>query len=163
MDLLQEYLIQWIGSNSIAILLLIAAIKRPKLGRLLFALLFAWASWINYVTAHNSPEEYLNYALLTPFDLMRDFINGWFKENIILMVTLISFGQGLIAIGMMLKSWYVKIACIGAIVFLLAITPLGIGSGFPCSIIAAVAIYIILKKNNLNYLWKLKATKTNVY
>lgn len=161
MDLLQEYWIQWVGSNSIAILILIAAIRRPKLARLLFVLLFAWASWINYVTAHNSPEDYLNYALLTPFDSMRDFINGWFKENIILMVTMISIGQGLIAIGMLFKGWLVKIACLCAIIFLLAITPLGIGSGFPCSIIAVVAIYIILRKNNLDYLWKLKAFKTN--
>jgi len=163
MGLFQEYLIQWIGSNSIAILFLIAAFRRPKLARLLFVLLFAWASWINYITAHNTPEEYLNYALLTSFDLMRDFINGWFKDHITLMVTMISIGQGLIAIGMLLNGWWVKTACIGAIVFLLAITPLGIGSGFPCSIIAAVAIYIILKKNNLNYLWKLKAIRTTEY
>ena len=162
MDLLQQYLIQWIGSNIIAILLLVVAIRRPKLARLLFVLLFAWASWINYTTVHNAPEEYLNYALLTPFDFMRDFINGWFKENITSLVTLISFGQGLIAIGLLLKGSWVKIACIGAIVFLLAITPLGIGSGFPCSIVAAVAIYIILKKNNLNYLLKLKTTESNL-
>ncbi len=61
------------------------------------------------------------------------------------MVTFISFGQGLIAIGMMLKGWIVRLACLGAIVFLLAIAPLGIGSGFPATIIIAVAIYYILK------------------
>lgn len=159
MDLLQEYLIQWSVSNGIAILLLIAALRRPKLSRLLFVLIFAWASWINYTIAQNSPQDYLSYASLTPFDFMRDFINGWFKENITLMVTMISIGQGLIAIGMLLKGWWVKIACIGAIIFFLAIMPLGIGSGFPFSIIAAVAIYFILKKNNLNYLWKFKTTK----
>lgn len=156
MDLLKEYWIQCIVSNGIAILILIAAIKRPKIARLLFVLLFAWASWLNYTTAHNAPEDYLNYALLTPVDFMRDFINGWFKENITLMVTLISFGQGLIAIGMLLKGWWVKVACIGAIVFLLAITPLGIGSGFPFSIIASVALYFILKNDDFNYLWKFK-------
>ena len=161
MELLKEYLPQWIGSNSIAILLLFAAIKKPKLARLLFALLFGWACWLNYTTAHNNPEDYLEYARLTPFDFLRDFINGWFKEHITWMVTLISFGQGLIAIGMLLKGWFVRLAGLGAIIFLLAIAPLGIGSGFPCSVIAAIAVYFILKKDNLDYLWKFKSDNAN--
>ncbi|MCP4975848.1 MAG: hypothetical protein GY931_06770 [Maribacter sp.] len=160
MELLKEYFVPWLLSNSIAILILVAAIRKTKLARLLFALLFGWACWINYTTAHYNPEEYLNYAVLTPFDLYRDFIKGWFKEHIIIMVTIIAFGQGLIALGMLLKGWMVRLACFGAIVFFLAITPLGIGAGFPAIIITAFAIYIILKKDDLNYLWKFKTKKT---
>lgn len=156
MELLKEYFIQWIGSNSIAIVLLILAIKKPKLARLLFVLLFAWASWINYSIAHDNPEDYLSYAALTPFAFMQDFINGWFKEHVTVMVTLISIGQGLIALGLLLKGWLVRLACIGAIIFLLAIVFLGIGSGFPSSVIAAIAVYFILKKDDLNYLWKFR-------
>jgi hypothetical protein len=156
MELLKTYFTPWILSNSIAILFLIAAIKKPKLARLLFALLFAWACWLNYTTARYNPEEYLNYAVLTPFDLYSDFIKGWFKEHITIMVTLISFGQGLIALGMLLKGWLVRLACYGAIIFFLAIIPLGIGAGFPATLISAVAIYFILKKDDLNYLWKFK-------
>ena len=159
MELLKEYLIPWIASNSIAIVFLVAAIKNPKLARLLFALLFAWACWLNYTTALNNPDDYLNYAEFTPFSLYHDFINGWFKEHITTMVTLISFGQGLLAIGMLLKGWLVRLACIGAIVFLLAISPLGIGSGFPATIIAVVAIYFIFKTDDLNYLWRFKTKK----
>lgn len=154
MELLKEYFIPWIASNSIAILFLVAAFRKPKLARLLFVLLFSWACWINYTIAHANPDDYLNYAALTPFNLYSNFINGWFKEHIILMVTLISFGQGLIAIGMMLKGWLVQLACIGAIIFFLAIMPLGIGSGFPAPLITTIAIYFILKKDDLNYLWK---------
>lgn len=156
LELLREYLIQWIGSNSIAIIFLIAAVKRPKLARLLFALLFFWACWLNYTIAHNNPEDYLNYAALTPFEFLRDFINGWFKANLTIMVSTIAIGQGLIALGMLLKGWLVRLACIGAIIFLLAIAPLGIGSGFPSSIIVAIASYFILKRDNLNYIWKFK-------
>jgi len=153
MEHLKEYLPQWIGSNSIAILFLVAAFLKPKLARLLFVLLFTWACWINYSTAHNNPTDYLNYASLSPFDFMRNFINGWFREHVTLMVTFISVGQGLIALGMLLKGWWVRLACIGAIIFLIAITTLGIGSGFPSSVIAAFTAYIILKKDNLDYLW----------
>lgn len=156
MELLKEYLGEWIVSNCIAILILIAAIRKPRLARLGFFLLFAWACWLNYTTAHQNPEEYLNYASLTPFVILSDFINGWFKENITLAVTFISLGQGLIALGMLLKGWWVRMAGIGAIVFLLAITPLGIGSGFPFSLIVALAVYLVLKRDTLNYLWKFK-------
>jgi len=153
MELLKQYLLPWTISNFVAILLLVATIRKPKLARLLFAILFAWACWINYVTAHQTPEIYLDYATLTPFNGYRDFINGWFKEQITLIVTMISIGQGLIAMGMLLKGWLVRIACLGAIVFLTAIAPLGIGSAFPFSLTASLALYFILKKEDLNYLF----------
>ena len=162
MELLKEYLIPWLISNSIAIIILVSAFKKPKLARLLFVLLFLWACWINYNTAQKNPNDYLNYAALSPFDLYSDFINGWFKSHITSMVSLIAFGQGLIAIGMLLKGWIVRLAFFGAIVFFIAITPLGIGSGFPATLITSVAIYFILKNDDLNYLWYFKTKKSNV-
>ena len=159
MELLGENFIPWIISNSIAVLILLAAIKKPKLARLLFSLLFLWACWLNYTTAHKSPTDYLNYANLTPFSLYYDFINGWFKSHIIPMVTFISIGQGLIGIGLLLRGWMVRLAGIGAIVFFLAITPLGIGSGFPFTLIASAAIYFILKNDDLDFIWIFQTKK----
>ena len=149
MEALQEYFVPWIISNLIAIVFLVVAYKKPKIARILFALLFGWACWINYTLAHQNPSDYLDYANLTPFNFLRDFINGWFKEHVTQMVTAISIGQGLIALGMLLKGWWVRLAGIGAIVFLVAIIPLGIGSGFPFSITAGLAVYFILKKDRL--------------
>ena len=154
MDTFQEYLVPWIVSNVTALILLIIAYKKPKIARILFALLFAWACWINYVTAQYNPSDYLNYANFAPFGFMRDFILGWFMDHITVLVTVIAIGQGLIALGMLLKSWWVKIAGIGAMVFLLAITLLGLGSGFPSSITAALAMYFILTRDNLNCILK---------
>ena len=153
MEVLHQYWIQWSASNAISVLLLLVAFMRPRWARLLFALLFGWACWMNYTTAHDYPEDYLNYASLTPFSWLRDFINGWFKEHITWVVTLISVGQGLISLGLILKGWWVRTACVGAIIFLLAITPLGIGAGFPSSVIAAIAVYFVLKKDTHSYLW----------
>ncbi len=153
MEQFQEYLVPWLITNSIAIIVLLTAFRKPRITRLLFVLLFGWACWINYTTAHSNPNDYLNYAGLTPWQLYSDFINGWFKEHIKLMVTFISIGQGLIALGMLLKGRMVQLAGIGAIVFFLAIAPLGIGSGFPSTIVASFAVYFILKNDDLNYLW----------
>jgi hypothetical protein len=48
---------------------------------------------------------------------MREFINGWFSEHITTMATLISIGQGIIAIGLLFKGRWVRMAGIGAISF----------------------------------------------
>lgn len=157
MDLLIEYFVPWVISNSIALLLTFAAIKSPRLSRLLFSILFIWASWINCTTAHDNPNDYLNYAALTPFHVYQEFIQGWFKMHITPVVTLIAVGQGFIGIGLLLKGWVVQFACIAAIVFFLAIAPLGIGSGFPSSIIASIGVYFIFKSSRLHYLWKSSA------
>lgn len=153
------YLIGYIASNVVAILLVIVAIKRPKLARLLFFLLFAWAFGMNYYVSHHQPEAYLDYAD-TALPFYKSFINGWFKDHITEMVTLIAIGQALIAVGMLLKGWLVKLACIGAIIFFMSIAPLGLYAGFPFSIIASIAVIVILRKDDLNFLWKFRSGRT---
>lgn len=154
-----EYLIAWIVSNVVGVLILWAAYKNTKIARGIFFLLFGWACWTNYTTVHASPEVYLDYAPMS-VQWYRDFILGWFKNHIIAVVTTISFGQGLIAIGMLLKNTWVKAACIGAIIFLLGIAPLGVGAGFPFSITVSIAAWIILKRDKMDYLWKFKTRET---
>ncbi len=156
MELLKENLIPWSISNGLAIFVLATSFRWTKLTRLLLFILFAWASWLNYTTAHKTPDFYLLYANFTPFDVYHNFIIHWFKSNIVTTVTLISIGQGLIAFGIILKGMAVKIACAGAILFFIGIAPLGVGSGFPATLIGAVATLLILKKDDLNYLWHFK-------
>jgi len=153
MENLELYLIPWVIANVSGLIIIIVAYKWSKWGRILFSLLFGWACFINYTTVHATPEVYLEYASMA-LPLYSRFIEGWFSENIISMVTLISAGQGAIAIGFLLRDWWVKLAGIGATLFLLAIAPLGVGAGFPFSITVSVAALIILKKDELKYIWK---------
>jgi len=67
---------------------------------------------------------------------------------------MISLGQGLIALGITLKGIWVKLACIGSIIFFLS--PLGVGAAFPFPFITAFAAYLIMKRDDLDYIWKLK-------
>lgn len=153
-----DYLVMYLVSNIVGLLILWAAFKKPKIARFVFFLLFAWASWINYTLAHTNPEAYLEYATMSA-KWYGDFINGWFKENITLMVTAIAIGQGLISVGMLLRGLFVKLACIGTIIFLLAIAPLGVGAAFPFSITVGLAAFVILRKDNLDYIWKISWPK----
>ncbi len=155
MENLQTYLVPYLISNGVALLMLWAAWKKPSIARLLFTVLFGWACWINLKTALTNPSAYLNYSSMA-VGWYRDFINGWFSQNITLMVSFIAVGQGLIAIGMMLNKPWVKLACMGAILFLIGIAPFGVGSAFPFSITASAAAWLILRKQNLDYLWKSK-------
>ncbi len=146
-------IIVYMVSNLIGLLYLLAAIKAPKLARLLFLLLFGWAGWFNYTLCHKNPEAYLMYSQKS-IHLYADFINGWFKEHITLFVSLIAIGQFLIAWGMLLKGIWVKLACVGVIIFLLSIAPLGMYAAFPFSIFVLLAAWFIIKKDNKDYIWK---------
>jgi hypothetical protein len=149
---LNHYLIPWMIANMVGLVILFIAFKWPKWGRILFSLLFGWACVLNYTTACATPEVYMEYANMSVSFYSR-FIEGWFSEHITAMVTLIAAGQGAIAVGFLLRGWWVKLAGIGAILFLLAIAPLGVGAGFPFSITVSIAALFILKNDDLNVIW----------
>jgi len=150
---LELYMIPWLIANTAGLVILFVSYRWPKWGRILFSLLFGWACFQNYTTVHTTPEVYLEYANMSVSFYSR-FIEGWFSEHITAVVTLISVSQGAIAIGFLLKGWWVKLAGIGAILFLLAIAPLGVGAGFPFSITVSLAAFFILQEDELNYIWE---------
>jgi hypothetical protein len=147
------YLTLYIVSNVVAVVLLWASWKNQRLARLLLFLIFAWASWTNWNEALVAPQFYLDYASLTFMKVYKNFINGWFSSHILLSVGFIATCQSLIALSMLLSGWIFKAGCAGAVIFLLAIAPLGVGSAFPCTVIMAVAIVILLTRKEVTYLW----------
>ncbi len=149
----QTYLVLYIVSNAVALLLLWTAWKQPRIARSMFFFLFAWASWTNWTTALRNPQFYIEYADLSFWDVYKQFIRGWFSRHVTEAVGFIATCQGLVAVSMLLKGWILKTGCIGAIIFLLAIGPLGVGSAFPFSITASLALYLILKNKVNDYLW----------
>lgn len=134
-------------SNLVALLILWAAFRRPPLARLALVLLFGWAAWVNYSAARETPEVYLNYSRYA-IKWYALFIDGWFRQHVTPVVTCIAVGQALIAIGMLYRGFWLKAACIGTIVFLLAIAPLGFGAAFPFSLIVSFAAWKIQKREH---------------
>ncbi|MCC8425145.1 hypothetical protein [Mucilaginibacter sp. UR6-11] len=140
-------------SNAVGLVILWAAVKRPKLARLGLFLVFAWAAWINYITCRLQPGAYLDYSRYA-IGFYKDFINGWFKDHIRIAVTCIAVGQLLIASGMLLNGIWVKPACVGVIIFLLAIAPLGFGAVFPFSLTVSAAAWLVLRNDDGRWLWQ---------
>ena len=148
----QIFLVAYIISNALAIIFLVCSIIWPRVGRLLYVLLFAWASWANWNMAMNNPQDYLSYADLVFFPGYRSFILGWFSNHIQLSVGLIATAQGVIALLLAMKGFLYRVALIGGILFLVAIIPLGLGSAFPCTLILAIGL-ILLSSQDL-WLWQ---------
>jgi hypothetical protein len=156
MDGLQEYLVPYLISQAASLIILIAAWVRTRWGRWLFSALFLWASVTNMYIGLTDPDSYLDNARFA-IPLYQDFINGWFSHYNHIIIPVIAVGQFFIAIGMLLYSWWVKLACIGSIIFLLSIAPLMVGSAFPFSITVSIAAFLVLIEDDKNYIWKKQA------
>jgi len=150
---LDQFLVPYVISQAVAIGFLWAAWKNTKLARLLFALLFVAASAFNMHLGLTSPDTYIVYASMA-VPLYRNFINGWFSHYNHIIIPMIALGQFAIGLGMLLKGWWVRWACVGAIIFLLSIAPLMTGSAFPFSLIVSCAAWLVLKKGKKCYLWQ---------
>ena len=153
MDSLEEYLVPYLISQVVSVIILITAMNKTRWARWLFALLFLWASITNMYLGLTNPDTYLSYADMA-VPIYRDFINGWFSHYNHIIIPIIAIGQFLIAMSILLKGWLVKWACIGSIIFLLSIAPLMVGAAFPFSITVSIAAFIILLNDDRNYAWK---------
>ena len=156
MEGLGEYFWPYLISQAVSLILLIAAWKRTRLARLLFSILFLWASCTNMYLGLTDPDSYLDNAKFA-IPLYRDFINGWFSLYNHIIIPLIAFGQFFIAAGIVLRGRWVDIACIGSMIFLIAIAPLMVASAFPFSITVSLAAFLIYLNDDKNFIWK-KAT-----
>ena len=150
-----QYLVPYIVSQIASMVILIVALRKTLWARWLFALLFFWASVINMYLGITNPNIYQEYADMA-IPLSRDLINGWFSHYNYAIIPLIAIVQLCISIAMLLKDIWVKLACIGAIVFLLGIAPLLVGSAFPFSITVSIAAVLIYKNDDKDYAWKAK-------
>jgi hypothetical protein len=153
------FLIVYLISNALAIIILISAFKWPRIGRLLLFFLFAWASWANWNMALNNPLDYLSYADLTFLPIYKSFITGWFRDHIQIVVGLIATVQAIIAVAMLSKGLFYTMGVAAAIIFLLAISPLGVGSAFPCTLILAVSLVKLRKQDA--WLWQQPGNEPN--
>ena len=156
MEELQEYLVPYLISQAASLIILIAAWKRTRWARWLFSALFLWASATNMYIGLTDPDSYLDNARFA-IPLYQDFINGWFSHYNHIVIPLIAVGQFFIAIGMVLHGWWVKLACIGSIIFLLSIAPLMVSAAFPFSITVSIASWLIFLNDDKNYIWKRQA------
>jgi hypothetical protein len=142
----REFLVPFLISNIVAVVFLVAAWRWPRPTRWAAALVFLWAAVTNARIALATPEVYLESAMLTPVAIYRDFIVGWFSRYVQPMVLAIALGQLVIAalLAGPARSRWIGVA--GALVFLAAIAPLGVGSAFPFSLTFGAALLVLHRR-----------------
>jgi hypothetical protein len=99
---------------------------------------------VNLNAVLRSPQIYV--AAYGPLAFAyQKFIYGPFVANPSWFVVPIAVGQLAIGISLLTRLW-IKAGLCGAMLFLLAITPLGVGSAFPCTLILIVGLVILYRK-----------------
>lgn len=116
--------------------------------------MFGWASWTNATTAFRHPGVYLEYADLTFFPVYRNIILGPFSAHVTGYVVTIAIAQAFIALGLLLGGGLARITTWSAIVFLVGIAPFGVGSGFPCTLLFAAGLLVLLRKGVCRPAWE---------
>jgi hypothetical protein len=139
-----QYAAMHLAALGMSVALLVAARVWPRVGRALYLALFVWACSVNWLTALERPQVYLEYADLAVLGAYREFIRGFFAGHIVEIVGTIATCQGLIAAGLLVGGKLARLALAGAAVFLVMIAPLGVGSGFPSSVIMAAGCVRLL-------------------
>ena len=148
----------YIVSHVFVLLLLLAAWKGPRIARLMFSVLFVGGGAWNLFASLTMPAFYVETygPLATP--PYAAFIYGPFAANVALFVVPIAIGEltiGILATG---TGRALQLGMIGAMVFLLAIAPMGAGSCFPFSVFGIAAGYLLLRKPLTTTLYEDAAT-----
>ncbi|MCX6140432.1 MAG: hypothetical protein NTX15_06315, partial [Candidatus Kapabacteria bacterium] len=105
----------------------------------------AWACWFNVTTVLTKPEMYADYAYFAVFPALVNFIDGWFANHTAMVVIPLAIGQGLISLGMLLGGQWQRYAAIGAMIFFVAVMPLGIGSAFPATLLMGIGAFLLYR------------------
>ena len=130
--------------NIIALIQVIGSYRWPRVTRVVFFFIFAVAAVVNTGTVLDSPWVYQSYEEYA-IPLYGRFILGPFDTIIQPMVLSIVAGQVFIAASMFMKRHWFRAGCIGGILFCLSMAPLGMGAGFPCTILLAIAFYQLFR------------------
>ncbi len=143
---LSEYWLPYTISQIVFLLLLFVSWRWFTVGRLLWILVFFAAGIFNFYTASTQPEAYVMYADSALLPLYKNFVLGEFAKHPALFIKPIATGQILVSILLMAPGRFFKLVCLGGIIFLLAISPLGVGSALPATVVDAVALFFLWKR-----------------
>jgi hypothetical protein len=138
-----EYITPYLVTLAVSLVLVFLAIKRHRLTRLLFILIFLLAGLFNIVTVLTAPETYHIYAEMALLAFYRDFIHGYFSQHTREIVVAIGLGQIVVAALLSGGGKLLNLGVVGGVIFFVAIAPLGVGSAFPATLILAVALILM--------------------
>ena len=123
-------------------LLIFICYKWPKIGKIAWGIIFMLAGIFNIYTGNSNPQAYVDYGQHA-VGLYQKFIYGAFSSYTSLIVFLIASGQILVGVFLLMKRKLFLLGIVGGIIFLVAISPLGIGSAFPSTLLMSISLVLL--------------------
>ena len=136
------YFVPWLISNLVGVVLLLVAVRVPKIARMSWGFLLILAALANAYVSLTDPIGYLEYGILA-IPPMQRFIYSRFFSRPEFLVLPIALCQGLIGIELLFDEHsphLQKVALASIIIFFFGLTTLGIGSAFPSSLLYAMTM-----------------------
>ena len=109
-------------------------------------IIFLAAGIFTAYPAITEPEAYLMYGGMAVLEVYRNFITGFFSSHAQVIVLAIALGQLSVAALLCGDNRYLKMGVAGGVIFFVAISPLGVGSAFPASLVMAIAIVLMWRR-----------------
>ncbi len=116
-----------------------------QIGKVAWGIIFILAGIFNIYTGISNPQAYIDYGQHA-VALYQKFIYGLFSSYTSLIVSLIASGQIVVGIFLLMKRTLFLLGIVGGIIFLVSISPLGVGSAFPSTLLMAISLVLL-------YLW----------
>ena len=135
----------YISAQIVAVLFAAASWCWPRTARVIGASGFLLAGAFNAFTAFTSPSSYVSGFGPQASPVYQEFIYGVFARHTTSLVLAIAIGQLTAGALMFLHGIGRKLGYIGATAFLVAITPLGIGSAAPSTMMFAIGIALLYR------------------
>lgn len=141
-----EFIAPYVVSHVFAVLIVVLAWRRPGVARIIAGFGFLLAGVFNLRTALVTPHAYVDGFGPHALWFYQTFIYGSFARHTMLFVAAIACGQLAIGILAFTPDPWRRLGYLGAILFLLAITPLGLCSTAPSTLIFAAGFVILWRK-----------------
>ncbi|HUO15502.1 MAG TPA: hypothetical protein VMX38_10995 [Verrucomicrobiae bacterium] len=142
-----EFIAPYVVSHVFAVLFVVLAWRRPGIARIIAGFGFLLAGIFNLRTALTTPHVYVDGFGPHALWFYRTFIYGSFARHTLLFVGAIACGQLAIGILSFTPDLWRRLGYIGAILFLVAITPLGLCATAPSTLIFAAGFLILWGRN----------------
>lgn len=130
-------------THVLTFLLIFICYKWPKIGKVAWAVIFIAAGLFNIYSVISDSQLYVNTYGQHAIPLYQKFIFGLFSTNTILFVAMIAAGQILVGLFLFMKKMPLKLGVLGGILFLVAISPLGVGAAFPSTLLMAFSLVLM--------------------
>ncbi len=139
-------LLPLLAANALAVAFLVLALYRPNPARLIAGGGFILAGLVNATLAILDPQIYVRGFGPHAVGVYKTAIYGILAPGPTRFILAIAVWQLIVAAMILVNSTdYTRLGCVCATIFLIGISPLGLGCAFPSNLILAAALMVLIR------------------